>query len=381
MIFFLSIGIRPIVELGFMPKAMASGNKTTFAYQANITPPKNFSDWGTLVEAAALNWKNRYGESEVSKWYFEVWNEPNYPGFWTGTQSDYFELYKASATAIKRVSPSFRVGGPASAGLGWISDLITFCKTNNVPLDFISTHSYPGADTDDFLSGLQYAHTQASPFPLIMTEYSAMLMIGGLSNHDNNFGSAFVARTVPRALGLVDVMSYWTFSDVFEESGLSLHPFSNVYGLVNINGIPKPAYRAFQLLHTMSQLGVQVNPSQSGKVFAFATLLGTKLQILLSNYDTINNQPSSAMVNFSVNIEGKSVSSQGTIARIDGDNANSFNSWWKMGKPDPLSQQQIDKLIVDSQLVISPLTFNDTTKSFDILLPSWGVALVTLDLN
>jgi len=377
--FFISIGIRPIVEFGFMPPVMASGNRTVFYYKGNVTPPKSYVDWGNLIEAAVTNWKNRYGEAEVSKWYFEVWNEPNYPDFWIGTQADYFQLYKAAALAVKKVSPSFRVGGPASAGLGWILDIKNFCNSNKIPLDFISTHNYPGADNDDFVYGILRASSEASPLPMVMTEYSAMLMINGLTNHDSAFGSAFVARIIPAVQGLADVFSYWTFSDVFEEGGLSLHPFRNVYGLMNINGIPKPVYRAFQLMHGMSETRLEMTMSGNSKVYGFATIKSgtpTTIDMIFSNYDAINHPPSSTSVHVDVNLRGKKIL-KSTIQRIDDTHANAFVSWQKMGSPDPLSQSQISDLMKDSQLIIEMLNVN-ATGSFDLELPTWGVSLITI---
>ncbi len=80
-------------------------------------------------------------------WFFEVWNEPNLSAFWTGSQQDYFALYRETATALKKVSDRLRVGGPATADDQWIAPFIDFCESGHVPLDFVSTHHYP---TDAF---------------------------------------------------------------------------------------------------------------------------------------------------------------------------------------------------------------------------------------
>ena len=141
--FLLSIHVRPFVELGFMPGALASGRQTIFWWRGNVTPPKDYDKWHDLVAAATRHWTERYGQAEVKNWYFEVWNEPNLKGgFWTGDQQDYFKLYSASATAVKSVSPQYRVGGPATAGNGWITDFIRYCADNHTPVDFVSTHTY-----------------------------------------------------------------------------------------------------------------------------------------------------------------------------------------------------------------------------------------------
>jgi len=141
--FILSIGMKPFVELGFMPNALASGTQTIFWWKGNVTPPKDYKKWGDLIQALTQHFTDRYGEKEVGSWYFEVWNEPNLnPWFFTGTQEDYFKLYDVSAKAIKSVSVNYKVGGPATAGSGWIPEFINFCKSNNSPVDFVSTHCY-----------------------------------------------------------------------------------------------------------------------------------------------------------------------------------------------------------------------------------------------
>ena len=135
--------MKPFVELSFMPDALASGRKTIFWYRGNVTPPKDMTKWADFIRAFVEHERERYGDAEVRTWYFEVWNEPNLTdGFWTGTQQQYFDFYAATARAIKSVSPDYKVGGPATAGCGWIPEFIHFCDTNHAPVDFISTHTY-----------------------------------------------------------------------------------------------------------------------------------------------------------------------------------------------------------------------------------------------
>ena len=112
--FILSIGMRPFVELSFMPTLLSSGTKTIFWYRGNVTPPRSIPLWRNLIFGLASHLRDRYGEDEVAQWYFEVWNEPDLPNFFHGSQSDYFALYQASAAAIKQVSEKFKVGGPRS---------------------------------------------------------------------------------------------------------------------------------------------------------------------------------------------------------------------------------------------------------------------------
>jgi xylan 1,4-beta-xylosidase len=114
--FLLSIKVKPFVELSFMPQALASGEKTVFWWKANVTPPKSYEKWAGLIEALTNHFTERYGKEEVKTWYFEVWNEPNHPAFWSSDMNEYFKLYDYTAKAVKRVCSEYRIGGPATAG-------------------------------------------------------------------------------------------------------------------------------------------------------------------------------------------------------------------------------------------------------------------------
>src|SRR5262249_37586778 len=144
----LEIGLRPIVELGFMPTALASGEQTVFFYRANVTPPTDYEAWNAFITALVAHWRERYGVHELRQWYFEVWNEANLPGFWSSTQDEYFRLYAETARTIKAVDPALRVGGPATTRGEWLPEFLAWCRAGAVAVDFVSTHVYP--DDDDF---------------------------------------------------------------------------------------------------------------------------------------------------------------------------------------------------------------------------------------
>jgi len=158
--FLLSIGMRPFVELSFMPAALASGGATIFSYRGNVTPPADYRAWAELIRRLVSHWATRYGLDEVRRWYFEVWNEPNLPAFWAGTREQYFALYRHTAEAIKGVDAELRVGGPATAANAWLPEFLDFCDRDGVPADFVSTHHYPNdplwseaQDTEGELAG------------------------------------------------------------------------------------------------------------------------------------------------------------------------------------------------------------------------------------
>jgi len=144
----LEIGLRPMVELGFMPSALASGDQAVFFYRANVTPPADYEEWNRFIDALVRHWRERYGEDELRRWYFEVWNEANLGGFWSGTQEEYFRLYAETARTIKAIDLALRVGGPATSRGEWLPEFMAWCRQHGAPVDFVSTHVYP--DDDDF---------------------------------------------------------------------------------------------------------------------------------------------------------------------------------------------------------------------------------------
>lgn len=267
----LSIGMKPFVELGFMPHALASGTKTIFWWRGNVTPPKDYTKWAGLIRAFTRHVTDRYGVDEVKSWYFEVWNEPNLEGFWSGTQEQYFTLYKYSVEAIKSVNTAYRVGGPATAGAAWVPAMIAFAHTNDLPLDFLSTHSYgvtagyldefgktgtilskdPLSVSRDILRSR--AEIEASPMPgreLHYTEWSSSYTPTD-PIHDAYHEAAFILDRIKKTGTAAQSMSYWTFTDIFEENGPRTTPFHGGFGLINYQGIDKPAFHAFAFLNKL----------------------------------------------------------------------------------------------------------------------------------
>jgi len=392
--FLLSIDMRPFVELSFMPTAIASGGDTVFHYRGNITPPKDYDSWETLIRKLADHWIERYGLAEVSRWFFEVWNEPNLKAFWTGSQADYFRLYAVTARALKQVHSSLRVGGPATADNAWIPEFMTYCEANAAPVDFVSTHHYPtdafgkpGDDTTAQLAASKRSalrdeaakvHQQARGKPLYYTEWSTS------SNpfddlHDEPFAAAFIAKTVMEAHGLVDGYSYWTFSDLFEENYFSSKPFHGGFGLLTIHGVPKPAYRAFELLH---RLGDQIFPvvGEHDTVDVWATRRGRTAQVLLTNGALPRHPIRTEEVR--LELSGLTGVRSAHIERIDDDHSNARRAWLSMGQPGSLLPRQVEALEGASLLVKEPvhLDARESQVTLDVTVPPQGTALLTLEL-
>jgi xylan 1,4-beta-xylosidase len=270
--FLLSIDIKPFVELSFMPDALASGKRTIFWYRGNVTPPKSYEKWGDLIRHLVTHFQERYGHDEVKTWFFEVWNEPDlHDGFWTGTKADYFKLYTVTAEAVKSVSPDYRVGGPATAIGRWDKSFINYCYTNHVPLDFISTHTYGvksgyldatgqrgtiiDPDPNSVIGRMvgerkMIDHSPMPNLPLYFTEWSSAYTPTDFM-HDTYQQAAFILSKVKGAYQSVNAMSYWTFTDIFEENGPRFTPFHGGFGLINYEDLKKPAFYAFKFLNEL----------------------------------------------------------------------------------------------------------------------------------
>jgi xylan 1,4-beta-xylosidase len=390
--FLASIGMKPFVELSFMPTALSSGGDTVFHYRGNVTPPKDYNAWEELIRRIVQHWVDRFGTENVREWFFEVWNEPNLPAFWKGSQQDYFLLYQHTARAIKSVDEKLRVGGPATADNEWITDFYNYCTKNSVPFDFISTHQYPtdafGKPGDDTLTQLADStrsvlraeviktKEQAGDKPVYYTEWSTS------SNpfdplHDQEYASAFIIKTIMEASGYLEGYSYWIFSDIFEENYFSSEPFHGGFGLMNIYGIPKPAYRAFEILH---RLGTDILPveGQHPTLDVWVVRNTSAFNIVITN---------AALPRHAINEESVSITlnnippiTRAFVERIDGSHANATAAWQKMGSPSTLHPLDVKDLENASQLVQEPIAFEfeKNTATLNLQLPPQGAVLITL---
>lgn len=391
--FLLAIGMKPFVELSFMPKALASGDTTVFNYEANVTPPRDYGEWAALVRRLVSHWVERYGAPEVREWFFEVWNEPNLPEFWTGTQADYFTLYRSTAAAIKGVDPQLRVGGPATAKNAWVDEFLTFGETAGLPADFVTTHHYPtdafGRDTDDTEAQLsqsrrsvlreQGRETQrvARGTPVYYTEWNTS------SNprdtlHDEPYAAAFVTKTVMEMRGLVEGYSFWTFSDIFEENYFPSAPFHGGFGLLTLHGIPKPTYRAFELLHHLGTELLEVEGTHD-TVDAWVVRNGSSLTVLLTNHALPRHAIQTEQVRIALMDAPKGCVA--TVQRIDDTHANAKRAWHGMGAPEYPSGAEAERLQAASRMVKEPHWGAEVNGSLtlDIALPPHAVAAITIE--
>jgi len=371
--FLHSIGMKPFVELGFMPSGLASGGKTIFWWRGNVTPPRDYEKWGALVKALAEHFTERYGADEVRTWYFEVWNEPNLNGFWAGSQQDYFKLYTYSAKAIKSVDPAYRVGGPATAGAAWEPEMIEYCHRNGVPLDFISTHAYgvkqgyldefgnsgtvldknPMSVSGDVIqSRKEIANSSMPGLELHYTEWSSSYTPAD-PLHDSYHEASYVLYKLKQAGRAANSMSYWVFTDIFEEPGPRFTPFHGGFGMLTIQGINKPVCYAYQYLHQLGNMELK-NSDPSSWICRDST---GGVQALVWDFthtlpDSVNNQQY-YIQDLPAKPKGK------VVVRIDNVPAgrytlemykvgyrsnDAYSTYLSMGKPGQLNNRQVEQI-------------------------------------
>ena len=275
--------IKPFVELGFTPKALATSQNSIFYWNGNTSHP-NPEGWRDLVDAFIRHIEERYGRDEVRTWFFEVWNEPNLSGFWEGAdQKAYFELYDLTAKTIKSIDPALRVGGPSTAGAAWVPEFLAHVKQSGAAVDFVTTHAY-GVD-GGFLDEEGRGDTKLSPspdaiigdvrrvreqisasaypgLPLYFTEWSTSYTPRD-SVHDSYISAPYILTKLKASQGLAQGMSYWTYTDLFEEPGPPSAPFQGGFGLLNPQGIRKPAFFAYKYLHALQGESLRTSDQQA----------------------------------------------------------------------------------------------------------------------
>jgi xylan 1,4-beta-xylosidase len=436
----LAAGARPFVELGFMPRELATETETLFWWKAHCSPPTDMAAWVGLVTATIEHWIERYGIDEVRTWPFEVWNEPNLvPHFWTGTRTQYFELYEATARAIKAIDTRLAVGGPSSsvfvpdsrydgeyhdrsveaataeaddpASLPWkpvwIRELIDYCAARDLPIDFLSTHLYPtdyafdtqgvgraiSRDRDATASDLRQMREliAASPYPhadLHVTEWSTSPSSRDFV-HDTVYAATYVVRAYLQCHDLADSVSYWTFTDVFEEGGGGIGPFHGGFGFVNEQGIHKPTFHAMTMLHRLGdRIALQTDhgiltrttdDAIAGVFFNYPDSLGDASVGAASSYrQTLRLAAEGPARRIRHAVTGLTPGDLYVVETVDLEHGDVAAAWHRMGEPLNLTRAQEAELrdVADrldrSTLVVGP----DGSLDVDLVLAPWAVASV-----
>ncbi|WP_163193461.1 GH39 family glycosyl hydrolase [Clostridium thermarum] len=391
---FLELGLKPFVEVGFMPKKLASGPDTVFYWEGNITPPKDYDKWANLVKAVVKHFIDRYGLEEVLQWPFEIWNEPNLTSFWKdANKEEYFKLYKVTATAIKEVNNDLKVGGPAICGGAdhWIKDFLEFCHRENVPVDFVSRHAYTTKEAQR-TPHLVYQETnpitymldefktvrgmiKESPFPDLpfhITEYNSSYHPQN-PVHDTPFNAAYLARILSEGSDYVDSFSYWTFSDVFEETDVPRSQFHGGFGLMALNNIPKPTFHMFSFFSAMGE----------ERLYRDEHLLVTRrkdgsIALVAWNESMEKGEGFEREYELELPIDSKDVFIKQQL--IDENNGNPWGTWKQMGRPRFPRKAEVETLRQAAQpkLITSRAASDDGYVKLKFTLTKNAVTLIEL---
>ena len=419
----LNAGLKPFVELSFMPSALAKGKKIGFKYfhyENNVSLPKSFEKWQEFIRAFIGYITERYGKDEVESWYFEVWNEPDLGGFFAGSQKDYFRLYKATVEAVKSVNNNLRVGGPSTSACLWVDDFVNYCVQNNVKYDFVSTHHYPGDafgnsfgigkalgmmsttkkagkenwplgktyealffrpdEFKDWESGIfasmdEKAKAQAGEKPLFITEWNSMATFGS-PVHDEKYSAAFVARAAIDLDHRCEGYMFWCISDLFEEQMLINEHFHGSFGIISNRGIPKPNFWAFKMLSMLYPERILTEKAEGDLQRALYTD-DKNLQVLITaqNHDYYKNEKHT--VELEIDFEPK----EALAYRIDDEHCNPKKLWQDMGAKENLTKAEVERIKDETRLKAEKQSFTYKDGKCRILVELSTNDVILLDLK
>lgn len=406
----LECGMKPFVELSFMPKALASGEKQCMLYyKGNNTPPRDYAEWAVFIQKFVNYLIHRYGEEEVRTWYFEVWNEPDLPIFFSGSKADYYQIYDVTAKAVKSVDQKLSVGGPATAGSKWVKSFLAYCTEHQIPVDFVSTHQYAGdpiggidssvdleeeypplppakmdctellKDLEDgtvldafrrlmpdkseltelsphgFVTNAKVVRQQAGKLPLFYTEWNENAIFSAESN-DTRKVAAYDLKAVLDTEGIIDASSVWCFSDLFEEFHHFPEEFHGGFGLLTSNGIPKPVYHMFKLLGSVAENRIDLGEKATeGEIGVAAFKNDVSMQVFLFRQKMTNwERPDESLV---LEVETAQQPRAVRVRKIDEEHGNPYRLWKEMGSPQDLTRQEVDQIKQQSALVIEDVPY------------------------
>jgi len=351
-----SLGIKPFLELGFMPEKMASGNQTVFYWKGNVTPPKSYDGWCDLVKATLQHLIERYGAEQVTTWPVEVWNEPNLAVFWKDADMDeYFKLFERTFYAVKQVDARFRIGGPAICGVDderWIREFLQFCKERNIPVDFVTRHHYntemperEGHYGYQVLTASEYGKENLHTTRNIVDSFEAFKgkeihitefntsYIPNNPIHDTNQNAAYLANQLSWLGDDNASYSYWTFGDIFEEMGVPFSPFHGGFGMVANGGIPKPTFWTFQFF---KQIKDGICRFRDDNTVVVEKPNGKYCIIAWNHNVTRTGKKIELSYTFPANEKEYSI----IIQQVDEKTCNPLQLWHNLGEPQSLSEAQ-----------------------------------------
>ncbi len=417
----VAAGMRPFIELSFMPADLSiDGN--------NKSRPKDMTVYKQFIQTVVQHCVDKYGAADVGQWYWEVWNEPDYPGFWNHTLADYYMLYDAAVDGATAVLPNILIGGPSTtdAGPTKIGAFLQHTKSANKRVAFVSSHVYPGndgtspANATNLLTDNNTRITQitsngytTAQVKSVNTEWnSAYAGQGGRPGDanlsmDNHWNVGFILKGVKlladKSVGdtpAIETFSYWAVSDVFDEStgpsgsyilgqGGNL-PFGRVFGLINFQGVRKAAWNAFKMLNYLGPKRMMSSGgTASDGVDSMTTMSASsdELQILVYNYHQTLNTTGTDNVTINVSNLPAALANKElfvTHFRADETHSNPYRVWTSQGSPTNPTEAQWQALRQEQHLALltpvgkAPVT---TTYTATFALPRQAASLIILGVK
>ncbi len=392
----LGLGINPMITTCFMPSALAAGKKTVFETAANISLPKDWAEWRKLIRSLMEHLVSHFGVAVVRNFYFEIWNEPNLKdGFFAGTRDDFFRLYHETVSVIKSVDASFKVGGPSTARAEWIPEFLEFCRKNNIEPDYLIGHIYNNDSDSKPLSpfdGPQVDLVSKSPnFAAgVIRGTRKFLDEAGFKGevHWNEWGrswfptepvresaneAAFIAKTMTEVSQCADYFAYWCLSDIYNQVGYGNSAFHGNYGLLNLNGLRKPGYLAFQLLGRLGDARIPVEGRDTDALNnAVATLDDAGCSVLVYRYSA---ESAPCVERGSVTVELPAGWTPKVLHRITSTENNILDTWRQAGAPKYLRTDVLAALkAVNTLTATTAFTVDGPRVTFELERP--GIALL-----
>jgi len=444
---YVSLGMKPLMEIGFMPEALSSkpqpyrhywtpNTPYNEIYQGWTHPPKDYDKWRELVYQWVKHSVERYGQSEVESWWWELWNEPDI-GYWSGTFEEYCKLYDYTADGLKKALPTARIGGPHTTSPGYQSPntylrrfLTHVTEGTNYatgqkgsPLDYIGFHA-KGAPrvVDGYVRmnvGSQLLHVSKG-FEIV-SEYPSLkhlpIIIGesdpegcaacSVDFHPQNAyrnGTMYSSYTAASFARKYDLARQWginflgavSWSFEFEDQKW----FAGFRDL-STNGVNKPVLNVFRMFGLMKGDIAQVTSSaplsavemieksvrEAADINALASISAEEktAAVMVWNYHDDDLPAAPAQITLKVNnlpaIPARKVLL--THYRIDNKFSNSYEVWKAMGSPQNPTKEQIETLERSGQLEMytSPEYVNIMNNGVlvEFELPRQGVSLIKLD--
>ncbi len=403
----LELGVNPMYTTSFMPSTMAAGNLTCFSTRSRTSQPKDHAEWAALIRNGVKHAIDRYGANIVRSWYFEVWNEPNLNScFFEGSKEDFFRLWKTTYDAIKSVDASLRVGGPSTARGEWIADMVEFGRKNDCEPDYLITHVYnndsPFAALSPF-DGPQGDKTNQSPHFASRVIRGARKMMNDMGFkgeiHWNEWGrswlpcdpvresaneAAWVTKTMAEASQAADYFAYWCISDIYDQLGYGAETFHGNYGMLNLQGLRKPVYHAFQLLGRLGDIQAPLPATQTGEpplTGVLATRKGAGYALLAYAFSE-GDANAAELTEMSIALPKDARPTRFKLTRVDAAENNILASWRNIGAPDYLPHRQRDELRASNTLKSAPdsdVRFDPATAQVRFTMKTPGVALVEIE--